>query len=183
MTYSKGPLVGIEPGSTAYVACALTTPLPAFLMAVYTWTHLLQCIVKYKNKIMLNLHKLAVCKLDLSGGSYSVSRCVRTWIKLTPEYPFKGTSITIHANINAISIHANINAIATHAIIHAIAIRADINAIAIPSIINSTAVHANIPAIAIHANSHAITIHADIHAIAVYTNVVYLARMAVWLRL
>ena len=39
---------------------------------------------------MLKLRKLAICKLYLSrGGSYLVSRCVRTWIKLTPEYPFK----------------------------------------------------------------------------------------------
>ena len=33
-------------------------------------------------------------KLDFSrGGSYSVSRCVRPWIKLKPEYPFKVNSI------------------------------------------------------------------------------------------
>ena len=36
------------------------------------------------------LRKLAVRKLYFSrGGSYSVSRGVRTWIKFTPEYPFK----------------------------------------------------------------------------------------------
>ena len=40
----------------------------------------------------LTLGKLAICKLDLlRGGSYSVSRCVKPWIKFTPEYPFKDT--------------------------------------------------------------------------------------------
>ena len=31
------------------------------------------------------------------GGSYSVSRCVRPWIKPTPEYPFKGIICNISA--------------------------------------------------------------------------------------
>ena len=30
-----------------------------------------------------------ITKLISRGGSYLVSRCVRTWVKLAPEYPFK----------------------------------------------------------------------------------------------
>ena len=72
-------------GAVLSIICGL-------LVAVYTWTHLLQCIVVVQSFLrMLKLRKLAVHKLCLpgGGGSYSVSRCVRTWIKLTPEYPFK----------------------------------------------------------------------------------------------
>ena len=46
----------------------------------------LQCIVIVWSFLrLLKLHKLAVGKLDLWRG---VSRCVRPWIKFTPEYPF-----------------------------------------------------------------------------------------------
>ena len=52
-------------------------------------THRLQSIVIVQSLLrLLNLHKLVVGKLDLlRGGSYSVSWCVRPWIKFTPEYP------------------------------------------------------------------------------------------------
>ena len=44
---------------------------------------------------MLKLRKLAVRELYLSrGGSHSVSRCVRPWIKFTLEYPFKNFNIS-----------------------------------------------------------------------------------------
>ena len=67
------------------------------LTEVSWWRHSLQCIVTMQSFLrFLKQHKLVVCKLDLSGGSYSVSRCVRPWIKLTPEYPFKvQTALTI----------------------------------------------------------------------------------------
>ena len=40
-----------------------------FLMVVYIWTHLLQCIVVVPSFLrMLKLRKLAVRKLDLSRG-------------------------------------------------------------------------------------------------------------------
>ena len=42
---------------------------------------------------MLKLCKLVVHKLYLGEGSYSVSRCVRLWIKLTPEYPFNNNGL------------------------------------------------------------------------------------------
>ena len=69
---------------------AVLSIICGFLMAIYTWTHLLQCIVVVRSFLrMSKLRKLVVRKLYLSrGGSYSVSRCIRTWIKLTPEYPF-----------------------------------------------------------------------------------------------
>ena len=68
---------------------AVLSIICGFLMAVYTWSHLLQCIVVVRSFLrMLKLRKLTVCKLHLWGGSYLVSRYVRTWIKLTPEYPF-----------------------------------------------------------------------------------------------
>ena len=37
------------------------------------------------------------------GGSYSVSRCVRTWIKFTPEYPFKLYSKSFKSDIESFS--------------------------------------------------------------------------------
>ena len=41
--------------------------------------------------------------LSLEGGSYLVSRCVRLWIKLTSEYPFKmwweKKTLNRHANV------------------------------------------------------------------------------------
>ena len=68
---------------------AVLSIICGFLM-VYTWTHLLQCIVVVLSFLrLLKLRNLAVCKLYLSRGVLLVSRCVRTWIKLTPEYPFK----------------------------------------------------------------------------------------------
>ena len=58
-----------------------------FLMVVSCWRRILKCIVIMWSFLrLLNLHKLAVRKLDLS---YSVSWCVRLWIKLTVECPFK----------------------------------------------------------------------------------------------
>ena len=33
------------------------------------------------------------------GGSYSVSRCVRPWIKLRPEYPFKTLNSSIAEDV------------------------------------------------------------------------------------
>ena len=61
-----------------------------FFMIAYTWTHLLQCFVVVQLFLrMLKLRKASGPQtLSLKGGSYSVSWCVRTWIKLTPEYPF-----------------------------------------------------------------------------------------------
>ena len=69
---------------------AVLSIICGFLMVIYAWTHLLQSIVVVQSFLrMLELCKLAVRKLYLSGGgSYSASRCVRTWIILTPEYPF-----------------------------------------------------------------------------------------------
>ena len=56
---------------------------------------ILQCIVIVRSFLrLLKLCKLAVCKAGLSGGSHSVSRCVRKWIKLTLEYPFNETDQT-----------------------------------------------------------------------------------------
>ena len=50
----------------------------------------IDCSVLLSFLRFLKLHKLAVGKLDLSrGGSYSVSRFIRPWIKFTLEYPFK----------------------------------------------------------------------------------------------
>ena len=63
-----------------------------FLMTVSCWRHRLQCIVIVRSFLrLLKIYMLAVRKLDLSrgGGPYSVSWCVRPWIKLKPEYPFK----------------------------------------------------------------------------------------------
>ena len=70
---------------------ALFVAMSGFLMAVSCWRHRLQCIVIVRSFLrLLKLHTLAVRKLDLlRRGSYSVSRHVRPWIKLTLEYPFK----------------------------------------------------------------------------------------------
>ena len=69
---------------------AVLSIMCGFLMATCWWRRILQCIVIVRSFLrLLNLRKLAVYKVDLlGGGSYSVSRCVRPWIKLTPEYPF-----------------------------------------------------------------------------------------------
>ena len=50
-----------------------------FLLETYTAMYCHHAVIEVK---------LAVCKL-LEGGSYSVSRCVRPWINLILEYPFK----------------------------------------------------------------------------------------------
>ena len=69
---------------------AVLTIICGFLMAVSCWRCILHCIVIVRSFLrLLKLRKLAFCKLDLSGGSYSVSRCVRPWIKFLLEYPFK----------------------------------------------------------------------------------------------
>ena len=48
---------------------AVLSIICGFLMAVYTWTHLLQCIVVVCFFLsLLKLCKLAVSKLYLSGG-------------------------------------------------------------------------------------------------------------------
>ena len=48
---------------------AVLSIICGFLMAIYTWTHLLQCIVVVRSFLrMLKLCKLAVCKLYLSRG-------------------------------------------------------------------------------------------------------------------
>ena len=66
-----------------------------FLTVISRWRHRLQCIVMSFLRL-LKLRKLAVCKLDLlRGGSYSVSPCVRQWIELTPQYPFKGDPVYV----------------------------------------------------------------------------------------
>ena len=66
----------------------------------------------------------ALQTLSLEGGSYSVSRCVRTWIKFTLEYPFNTTiissqisgqiyyCITIHYFVKVTLLWGNIGAIA-----------------------------------------------------------------------
>ena len=56
-------------------------------MAVSCWRHILQCTVFVWSFLrLLKLRKLAVL-ISLGGmGCYSVSRCVRPWIKFTPEY-------------------------------------------------------------------------------------------------
>ena len=73
---------------------AVLSIICGFLMAIYT--HSLQYIVVVRSFLrMLKLRKLAVHKLYLSRGwSYSVSRCVRTRIKLVPKYPFNHISHT-----------------------------------------------------------------------------------------
>ena len=71
-----------------------------FLIAVSWLKHRLQCIVIVWSFLrLLKLHKLAVRKPDLSRGvgSYLVSHCVRPWIKITPEYPFKWTDSLEHS--------------------------------------------------------------------------------------
>ena len=64
--------------------------MSGFLTVASCWRHRLQCTVITQSFLrLLKQYKLAVGKLDLSrGGSYSVSRCVRPWIKFTPVYPF-----------------------------------------------------------------------------------------------
>ena len=48
---------------------AVLSIICGFLIAIYTWTHLLQCIVVVRSFLrMLKLRKLVVCKLYLSGG-------------------------------------------------------------------------------------------------------------------
>ena len=47
---------------------AVLSIIYGFLMAIYTWLHLLQCIVVRSILRMLKLRKLAVCKLYLSRG-------------------------------------------------------------------------------------------------------------------
>ena len=48
---------------------AVLSIICGFLMAIYTWTHLLQCIVVVRSFLrMLKLRKLAVRKLYLSRG-------------------------------------------------------------------------------------------------------------------
>ena len=59
----------------------------------------LQCIVILRSFLrLLNLHKLAVGKLDLLRGVVIRSRCVRPWIKLMPEYPFNSPLRLMHSN-------------------------------------------------------------------------------------
>ena len=73
-------------------------------MVVYAWTHLLQCIVVVRSFLkMLKLCKIAVSANFISGaGSYSVSRCVRTWIKFTPGYPVASLNLLEFYNENII---------------------------------------------------------------------------------
>ena len=48
--------------------------MSGFLVAVSSWSHILQCIVIVQSFLrLLKLHKLAVCKLDLSRGG--LARC------------------------------------------------------------------------------------------------------------
>ena len=48
---------------------AVLSIICGFLMAVYTWTHLLQCVVVVQSfRRMLKLRKIAVFKLYLSRG-------------------------------------------------------------------------------------------------------------------
>ena len=48
---------------------AVLSIICGFLMAVSCWRHILQCIVIMRSfRKLLKLHKLAVCKLDLSRG-------------------------------------------------------------------------------------------------------------------
>ena len=78
---------------------AILSIICGFLMAVSCWRHILQCIVIVQSFLrLLKLRKLAVCKLDFLR-SYSVSRCVRQWIKLTPEYPFNKSLRDFHVLI------------------------------------------------------------------------------------
>ena len=65
---------------------AVLSIICGFLMAVCRWSHTLQHQSFLR---LLKLRKLAVCKLDLSGGGpYLVSQCARPSIKL--EYLFNG---------------------------------------------------------------------------------------------
>ena len=68
---------------------AILSIICGFLMTIYTWIHLLQCIVVRSFPRMLKASGPQT--LSLKGALYSVSWCVRLWIKFTPEYPFKPT--------------------------------------------------------------------------------------------
>ena len=51
---------------------AVQSIICGFLMVIYTWIHLLQCIVVVRSFLrMLKLRKLAVCKLYLSRGGHT----------------------------------------------------------------------------------------------------------------
>ena len=50
---------------------AVLSIICGFLMAIYTWIHLLQCIVVVRSFLrILKLRKIAVHKLYLWGGGY-----------------------------------------------------------------------------------------------------------------
>ena len=67
---------------------AVLSIICGFLIAIYTWTHLLQCIVVERSFLrMLKLHKLAVRKLYLSRGG-------PTWCQGVLEH-----GLNIHWNI------------------------------------------------------------------------------------
>ena len=72
---------------------AVLSIICGFLMVIYTWTHLQQCIVVERSFLRM----LKLCKLE--GGSYLMSRCVRPWIKLTLEYPFKIPVLVCFADV------------------------------------------------------------------------------------
>ena len=61
-------------GEVSFVYLYLLSIICCFLMAIYTWIHLLQCIVVVRSFLrMLKLCKLAVCKLCLLRGCHT--RC------------------------------------------------------------------------------------------------------------
>ena len=60
---------------------------------------------EWQNKILCNSIKLIseiLCEAQISHCllTYSVSQCVRPWIKLTPEYPFKVFWVQRHMLVN-----------------------------------------------------------------------------------
>ena len=77
---------------------AVLSVICGFLMAVSCWRRILQRIVIVRSFLrLLTLRKLASANLISRGGSYSVSWCVRPWIKLATEYPFNMSQKLIKA--------------------------------------------------------------------------------------
>ena len=80
---------------------AVLSIICGFLVAVYSWIHLLQCIDVVQSFLrMLKLHEIALCKLYLLRGSYSVSQCVRT-LNLDRNIPlnFQHSNVTLTSHL------------------------------------------------------------------------------------